>query len=545
MAGQQTSKTSSGRTIRDCIHGDIRLTALECAIVDTRPFQRLRYIRQNGLLHFVFPGAVHTRFAHSIGTLYVAGRVERQLLAGLRAAARKNSQRDALDYLAAVFRVAALLHDIGHCAFSHSIEEVKFKREPLLGRLGSFCEIWDAAGLLEQLEEAEGAEPAGDGGSAAPRETDVQHGGPQDSDGAATPAVRSEDDTVGAASEPNGPGEAQAGAGEVDEGRRLRKTPVLHEHISLVLVGAVFEDGRVREQCERPGEFAQDVRALIHGKLPPSARWGEEVAEIEQLVARLHGDCTSNLSRNLVNILHRLVSGTLDVDRLDYLMRDSVHCGVPYGRCDTNILVGNLLLGGVAGRLDLLLHRKAAHALADMLWSRYQLFVQVYNHKTNCAFNAALGPALSQALEQKHFDPPDTREALLYFTDDYVMGSLARACAHGVRDETKFARLLIHRSPPKQLADKVLLPGEDPDEALAELADEHEVDVGDDEILPHKAKTRFVKPDGLPTLVHNDRRTGRRVLTNFDEVSTVTSDEKFQATDYLVVHLFRDTASAK
>ena len=485
MAGQDTSLVKRGRTIRDSVHGDVELTVLESAIVDTRPFQRLRYIRQNGLLHFVFPGAVHTRFAHSIGTLHIAGRVERQLLAGLRSAAKNSRQREALDYVAAVFRVAALLHDIGHCAFSHSIEHVRFKKEPLLGRLGMFCSTWGADSLLGQLEQAE--EPGGS----------------------------------------------------------LRENPVLHEHISLVLVGAVFEDEAVRAVCHHADEFAQDVRALIHGRLPTSGKWNVEVEELKGLVNRLHGPCTSELNRDLVEILHRLISGTIDVDRLDYLMRDSVHCGVPYGRCDTGILVGNLLLGEMGGKLDLLLHRKAAHALADMLWSRYQLFVQVYNHKTNCGFNAALGPALSQALEQKHIDQPDTRESLMYFTDDYVMGSLAHACAGGVRDETKYARLLIHRRPPRHLGDKVLLPGEHEDDSLAELARDHGVHVGDDEILTYSAKSRFVKPDGLPTLVHHERGTGRRVLTNFGEVSTVTSDEKFQATDYLVVHLFRDTTSAK
>jgi HD superfamily phosphohydrolase len=75
------------RLVRDPIHGDIAISALEAAVIDTRVFQRLRYLRQDGLLHFIFPGAVHTRFAHSIGTMAVAERVLSHLLAPVEPAA--------------------------------------------------------------------------------------------------------------------------------------------------------------------------------------------------------------------------------------------------------------------------------------------------------------------------------------------------------------------------------------------------------------------------------------------------------------------------
>ena len=58
--------------IRDPIHGLIRLTEQEMRIVDTQAFQRLRRIRQLAMADLVYPGALHTRFEHSLGVLHVA-----------------------------------------------------------------------------------------------------------------------------------------------------------------------------------------------------------------------------------------------------------------------------------------------------------------------------------------------------------------------------------------------------------------------------------------------------------------------------------------
>lgn len=134
-----------GRVFRDPIHGDVRLGPIQSEIVDTTPFQRLRFIRQNGLLHLVFPGAVHTRFAHSIGTAHVAQRVFASLFPEYSPAqAYLPKQRDShLTYVGSVFVTAALLHDIGHCAFSHSIERVNTSAgSPFLPDLDTLANNW-------------------------------------------------------------------------------------------------------------------------------------------------------------------------------------------------------------------------------------------------------------------------------------------------------------------------------------------------------------------------------------------------------------------
>ncbi|MFA5108029.1 MAG: HD domain-containing protein [Candidatus Micrarchaeia archaeon] len=97
-------------SIRDPVHGQIMLDSLETRLMDTPDFQRLRGIKQLGVTYLVYPGAHHTRFEHSIGTAHLAGLMGKQI--GLEA--------DELVML----RIAALLHDIGHCAFSHDSENV-------------------------------------------------------------------------------------------------------------------------------------------------------------------------------------------------------------------------------------------------------------------------------------------------------------------------------------------------------------------------------------------------------------------------------------
>ena len=103
--------------IRDPVWNSIRLDALAAAIIDTPAFQRLRYIRQLGLAHLVYPGATHTRFDHALGVYHLAERAIRILKAGPPVPAEVWDGARLIPY-------AALLHDIGHYPFSHAIEEL-------------------------------------------------------------------------------------------------------------------------------------------------------------------------------------------------------------------------------------------------------------------------------------------------------------------------------------------------------------------------------------------------------------------------------------
>ena len=102
----------ANREFRDPVHGLIKLTDQEVNIIDQLPFQRLRRIKQLAMAHLVYPGALHTRFDHSLGTLHAAGQIVRNV-----AIAEQLSYDDVIS-----IRLAALLHDIGHGPFSHVSE---------------------------------------------------------------------------------------------------------------------------------------------------------------------------------------------------------------------------------------------------------------------------------------------------------------------------------------------------------------------------------------------------------------------------------------
>ncbi len=93
----------------DPIHELIKAYDCEIRIIDSFPFQRLRFISQLGIAYMVFPSAQHSRFEHSLGTMKLAGRIYNSL--GLKD-----------EKLYKIARLAGLLHDIGHTPFSHTTE---------------------------------------------------------------------------------------------------------------------------------------------------------------------------------------------------------------------------------------------------------------------------------------------------------------------------------------------------------------------------------------------------------------------------------------
>jgi len=103
--------TSSEKlSIRDPLYGFIGINKKEKRLLKCKFLQRLTRIKQLGHTYVVYPSAVHNRFEHSLGTLYVASRICEQL---------KLSKRDTQ-----LIRIGALLHDLGHGPFSHVFEKV-------------------------------------------------------------------------------------------------------------------------------------------------------------------------------------------------------------------------------------------------------------------------------------------------------------------------------------------------------------------------------------------------------------------------------------
>ncbi len=103
--------------IKDPVHGYVYISEAEKEIIDSYPVQRLHRLRQLAGAEFVYPGANHTRFEHSIGVMYLAGRLSEN---------PNLSQRLSEDEVQTI-RIAALLHDVGHGPFSHVFEHLLVK----------------------------------------------------------------------------------------------------------------------------------------------------------------------------------------------------------------------------------------------------------------------------------------------------------------------------------------------------------------------------------------------------------------------------------
>lgn len=98
--------------IKDPVHGYVYVTKIEKDVVDSFPMQRLHRLRQLAGAEYVYPGANHTRFEHSIGTMYLAQQLVRN----------PNISQYLSTEETAMIRLAALVHDVGHGPFSHVFE---------------------------------------------------------------------------------------------------------------------------------------------------------------------------------------------------------------------------------------------------------------------------------------------------------------------------------------------------------------------------------------------------------------------------------------
>lgn len=103
--------------VRDPVHGSIHILDEERPIITAEFFQRLRGIKQLGFSEYVFPGATHSRFLHSIGVMHIGSKAFDSLF-------KDKIHLADFQRLKETFKLACLLHDIGHAPLSHSTESV-------------------------------------------------------------------------------------------------------------------------------------------------------------------------------------------------------------------------------------------------------------------------------------------------------------------------------------------------------------------------------------------------------------------------------------
>jgi HD superfamily phosphohydrolase len=312
--------------IRCAVHGFIRYSQAERNIIDHPIFRRLRYIRQLALTELIYPGATHTRFEHSLGVMEMATRIFDRLAAeqgGVMEETFKQVESLSEDTLARArqaCRLAALLHDTGHCCFSHAAESV-----------------------------------------------------------------------IHAGSE--------------------------HEALTVKLL---------REPAH--------LQKLINDSFFPGC--AELTANLIKPVAGSAAPQTQ--------LLRDIISGQIDADRTDYLLRDSHHCGVDYGRFDHRRLIECLTLyhNEDDGSLEMAIHRDGIHSFESLILARYQMNTQVYYHRLRRIYDRYL-EAYFKEQDPGNFDSP---AKILGWNDVRAMHELQLAAEDQQRPGHKWASRIIHRN---------------------------------------------------------------------------------------------------
>ena len=130
--------------LRDPIHGDISFTNREVKVIDTYEVQRLRGLKQLGAANLVYPGCVHTRFDHSLGTAFTAKRIIHAL--------RENGHQIDSE-IEEVVTIAAILHDITHLPYGHTLEDERqiFARHDSGDRYQILIENGQVGQVLDEL----------------------------------------------------------------------------------------------------------------------------------------------------------------------------------------------------------------------------------------------------------------------------------------------------------------------------------------------------------------------------------------------------------
>lgn len=143
-------------------------------------------------------------------------------------------------------------------------------------------------------------------------------------------------------------------------------------------------------------------------------------------------------------ILHQFVSSEIDVDRMDYLTRDSFHAGVSYGKFDLAWLLQNLTHHIHDGKCYLALDHRAIYTFDDFLISRFHMFLMVYFHHKSVIFDEMLGRYLRSA--DCDYEIPSDVESYVFYDDYHLYTHLSGS-------KNSWAKRLYHKNPYKMLVE--------------------------------------------------------------------------------------------
>lgn len=352
------------KEVNDPIWGTIKLTPLEVVILDCPLVQRLRFIRQLGVVHWVYPGASHTRFEHTLGVLHQA----QQLVTAINQASGEGAATAPIDNnKAGLVRLCALLHDIGHGVFSHVSEHALAKRTALRVSLAAFAK---------------------------------EH--------------------------------------------KLEKVQ-LSEVLAYYIIGSpAFER----------------MLAVALDRLNQPINFGTGASQnARAIVERVQAVIIGKMIDDQIPLLHEIITGPFDADKLDYYIRDAKHAGIP-SLLDISRLTQKIAVRRVPGRelpttiSSNLTASSEYHFIFGLKWSgasildelhlaRVLLYAKIYRHKKVQAIEAMLD-ALFEALANSPGADLCQIIGLCYkFSDDQFLWADAKALTEAAGLTSPEPKLLI------------------------------------------------------------------------------------------------------
>ena len=287
--------------VRDLSLGYVYLTKFDLEIIDTLSFQRLKNIRQL-TCQSVYPCSNHTRFEHSLGVMELIRRainsINENKFIGEN---EKNSQTIINQNLQINLSIAALLHDVGHCPFSH-LGELEFDKTKINEKLLDCIENEGLQSLYNELK------------------TDFE--GPN-------------------------------------------KIGAKHEKMSCIIILTIYKkviDDFINSNHSNNVKIDYDliIRSII------GFQYNNNV-----------------IDNKIKNVLISLVNSNIfDMDKLDYVMRDSYYTGIGTPDIDIERLFRNMFLSDAGDNYGIVFTNRAVPVLQNMIESRDELYMYVYNHHT-------------------------------------------------------------------------------------------------------------------------------------------------------------------
>lgn len=308
--------------------------------------------------------------------------------------------------------------------------------------------------------------------------------------------------------------------------RALRAAALLHDIGHYPFSHAIEELGFPIEPHERvgraiitTGEVAEVLRT--HG-LDPSV--------VADLVDLPRGQTHAGVMR----VLAKLLSGALDVDKLDYLPRDARACNVPYGGVDVTRLLGALRVEGQGEAAQLAVDAKGISPLHSLVHARQEMFDNIYWHHTGRAMICMLLRAVQEALVEEAITPADLighdDASLLAYLGIPGMPDATRALVAGLRERRAYKVVVELSSQAGRLYQLInALYWDAPKRRRAELALAEALRAATNEAVPDWGILIDIpKPEKWEmdvTIIFDDPPLGMRRVMSWVEATGQTADD--------------------